>query len=576
MAGKETNQAGKTKPDPRFASVFSDPRFAHPKRKDTKIVLDQRFQNKLVEDKDFIRRRVVDQYGRKVDKDEGANELKRYYRIEDDLHDEESGIGKILQQGYDPARGEGLESSSDEEEEEHVDEEEDVFETTQESQIPRGDETSVLAVVNLDWDNVRSQDLMVAFSGFANPGRILSIAIYPSEFGKERMAQEELDGPPRQIFQSDGDHSRSYDDDNGPLIKEDNGEEFDSSKLRKYQLQRLRYYYGVVKCDSVSTARRIYDACDGTEYESTANFFDLRYVPEAMDFDEKPRDECKKVPVSYRPNEFVTDALQHSKVKLTWDETPNERLQFAKRSFSRREIEDMDFKAYLASESDSDEFDGEKIDRDKLRDKYKSLLEESKDNTGFDSKDDVDMEVTFTPGLATEGKAVEDTESTIDKYRRKEKERRQKRMAKNKIDLESDNEVDDELLQQMGESRKPSRNTKTKPAKQQLREDGKRKAELELLMMDENEETGLVGKHFSMREILKSEKAKKNKKVRRNKKSVNGLEDDFHMDVDDPRFKAVFEHHDYALDPSRPQFKDTNAMKKVLSERQRRQRQIDN
>jgi hypothetical protein len=57
-----------------------------------------------------------------------------------------------------------------------------------EEQVPLGDETHRLAVVNLDWDNVKASDLMKVFSGFVSDGSIiLSVKIYPSEFGKERM-----------------------------------------------------------------------------------------------------------------------------------------------------------------------------------------------------------------------------------------------------------------------------------------------------------------------------------------------------------------------------------------------------
>lgn len=59
------------------------------------------------------------------------------------------------------------------------------------------------------------------------------------------------------------------------------------------------------------------------------------------------------LPKNYRPHQFSTDALQHSNVKLTWDETPADRVEVAKRAFTQKEIDDMDFKAYLASDSES-------------------------------------------------------------------------------------------------------------------------------------------------------------------------------------------------------------------------------
>ena len=73
-------------------------------------------------------------------------------------------------------------------------------------------------------------------------------------------------------------------------------------------LTRCRYYYAVVECDSDRTAKHIYDNCDGAEYETTANFFDLRFVPDETSFDDDaPRDVCSQDPAEYTPADFVTD-----------------------------------------------------------------------------------------------------------------------------------------------------------------------------------------------------------------------------------------------------------------------------
>ena len=94
------------------------------------------------------------------------------------------------------------------------------------------------------------------------------------------MKQEETQGPPAEIFAQS---------DKGPLIQEDSGQEFDTALLRKYQLERLKYYYAIVETDSVRTAKHIYEACDGAEFESSSNFLDLRYVPDDTTFDDEPR-----------------------------------------------------------------------------------------------------------------------------------------------------------------------------------------------------------------------------------------------------------------------------------------------
>lgn len=113
---------------------------------------------------------------------------------------------RLVDSNIDYARGEGrliTDSSSDDETSEDEDPEMYIdhvwgelandAETTEES-------TKRLAVCNMDWDRVRAVDLMVLFSSFLPPGgSVLSVKIYPSEFGKERMKEEELHGPPELV-----------------------------------------------------------------------------------------------------------------------------------------------------------------------------------------------------------------------------------------------------------------------------------------------------------------------------------------------------------------------------------------
>ncbi|KAK7217471.1 hypothetical protein V2G26_005474 [Clonostachys chloroleuca] len=71
---------------------------------------------------------------------------------------------------------------------------------------------------------------------------------------------------------------------------------------------------------------------------------------------------------------------------------------------------------------------------------------------------------------------------------------------------------------------------------------------------DENQASHLD--HFDMNDILRAEKQKK-KKGKKGKKDLatGNLQEDFSMDVGDDRFKAVFEDHEFAIDPSNPRFK---------------------
>lgn len=627
---KDKNSGNSRKPitqDERFKSVHNDPRFKMPKLKNLKVKVDDRFSKDELKklNAGALGKRVnIDRYGRKIKTE--SDDLSKFYEYEEDTkednddnekqsseessEDEQSdddlqALTEKLQQEeqfLDRARGEGLVSSSEDEESslsssdsDSDEENEGVAEDEEESDIeieetkPEETEpTCAFAVVNMDWDNIKAVDLMATFVSFVpKGGAIQSVTIYPSEFGKERMQKEEIEGPPRELFKSkkkmdEDSDSEDIDSDvdvndadnlariTRKLYEEDDGkEDYDSKALRRYQLQRLRYYYAVVKCDSVETARLIYQNCDGTEYESTANIFDLRYVPDDMEFDnDEAKDTCSKIPASYRPDStFVTDALQHSKVKLTWDETPKERLTLSSRPLSQKEIEENDFKAYLASDSDENE-----VEKDSsIKDKYQSLLGNTLTKFGKEENDDdVDMEITFDPGLndklgnnVEEGEEEGKEETTIEAYRRKEKERRQKRLAKFKESKQTEevSKLQEGSTDKSSKSRKNSKKTKSVPDM-----DEKSKAELELILMDNQE--GNTNEHFSMKEVIKSEKDKKNKKNKKGKKIDREMvQDGFVANLDDPRFKEVFESHDYAIDPTNSEFKKTETMKQILKER---------
>jgi hypothetical protein len=61
--------------------------------------------------------------------------------------------------------------------------------------------------------------------------------VYPSDFGKERMAREEKEGPPMEIFKKKKDSEEVTEKSLYELGGED---QVDDSALRKYQLERLR------------------------------------------------------------------------------------------------------------------------------------------------------------------------------------------------------------------------------------------------------------------------------------------------------------------------------------------------
>ena len=74
---------------------------------------------------------------------------------------------------------------------------------------------------------------------------------------------------------------------------------------------------------------------------------------------------------------FSTTALHQTNVKLTWDETDPGRQRATMRKFTKDDLREMDFNAYLASSSDEDEpeerEENENGDRDLSEDEDKKI-----------------------------------------------------------------------------------------------------------------------------------------------------------------------------------------------------------
>lgn len=642
--------------DPRFANIQTDPRFRLPSRKDTHVRLDSRFSHMLHSD-DFSSKAKVDRYGRKLPKGAGKKDLEKYYRIEDDDPDDEpDDDGDIVRElRRVEAQDEDSESSSDGDSDDSISEEEDeeAFGLDQSAdEIPMGEVTSRIAVVNLDWDNIRSADLLAVFSSFLpSGGKILKVAIYPSEFGKERMEREEMEGPPKEIFgqnksaaphsedESSSDESDEVSLDEKAqdekikqsLLKPDQGAEFNTASLRRYQISRLRYYYAVLICSSPSVAETIYNAVDGTEYLTTANFFDLRFIPDDTDFSaDKARDECERIPDGYRPNEFVTDALQHSKVRLTWDADDGSRKEAQKRAFSgsRADIEENDLKAYLGSDSSDDEApepvivdatavsnpaDGSEeaapavpqlSKKEAERQRMRSLLglqaepAPRKSSKKTDKAPVGDMQVTFTSGLSGSKGGVfknepepDREETTVEKYIRKEKERKNRRKEKMKSsrNKDGDNEAgsedgqdaenpdagfDDPFFNEPATTSASLKKTKKRPVKEPS-PDPEARAQIEQLITEDATINGNDVQHFDANLLTKGEKlSKKKHKHKLSERQKAALEakqqDNFEINTKDPRFAAVFESNEYAIDPSHKGYRETGGMKKMLEEGRRK------
>ncbi|XP_008701583.1 ESF1 homolog [Ursus maritimus] len=529
------------------------------------------------------------------DDDVDGNESDEEEDEDEDSDNDESDSGPDL------ARGKGNIETSSEDEEDMADlvPEDSGFEHAWrelDKDAPQADEvTRRLAVCNMDWDRLKAKDLLALFNSFKPKGGVIfSVKIYPSEFGKERMKEEQVQGPVELLS-----------------IPEDAPEKDWTSreKLRDYQFKRLKYYYAVVDCDSPETAGKIYEDCDGLEFESSCSFIDLRFIPDDITFDDEPKDVASEVDLTaYKPKYFTSAAMGTSTVEITWDETDHERITTLNRKFKKEELLDMDFQAYLASSSEDEEEieeelqgddkvsveeDGktkksQKDDEEQIA-KYRQLLQVIQEKEKKGKENDMEMEIKWVPGLKEsaeemvknklEGKdKLTPWEQFLEKKKEKKRlKKKQKALAEeaSEDELPSDVDLNDpyfaEEITKIGikEKKKSTKSTKDDTSPVEDAEIERQKAEMALLMMDEEEENK---KHFDYNKIVEHQNLSKKKKKQLMKKKEL-LEDDFEVNVKDARFQAMYTSHLFNLDPSDPNFKKTKAMEKILEEKARQREQ---
>ncbi|KAG8935267.1 pre-rRNA-processing protein esf1 [Tulasnella sp. 408] len=250
----------------------------------------------------------------------------------------------------------------------------------------KGQETRRIAVVNLDWDHVKAAHLFKVFNSCATMmedaveeeaatgktkrrkkktaitarryNRILRVTVYRSEFGKEKMAKEDMEGPPVEVYvepkkKKNGkdiltDRRLALPDDDEDLANVDIE---DINEKTIYHQEDAETYYALVEQDTPETLAY------------TANLLDFGFVSDEMDFDGEfweelldlaesnrgarlRRDEATQGLGNLEPLKFETDA---------WDDNDADQVEPTRRPPMAEEVETNDVKAYLANTSDSSE-----------------------------------------------------------------------------------------------------------------------------------------------------------------------------------------------------------------------------
>lgn len=270
--------------------------------------------------------------------------------------------------------------------------------------------------MNIDWENITALDLYVLLSSFCTcKSKIEKVEIFPSEYGIKEMEQEKLNGPDAEIFNKSakeatkvtksnikkGEEEEVIQNFDEIIVDEENQDSgLNQITLRKYELKKLKYYYAIVTCDSLKTASKIYNECDGMEVERTQSFLDIRFVPDSLtEFPYKAKDICDHVPNDYNPNFGANRALQHTKVKLTWDSNDKKREVMLNKAFTKEQFDRDEIRELLMSSDDDDNMDEFKDLFDSVKDSQTMNLLNKKRDRGPEIKEGETIELTFKTGF---------------------------------------------------------------------------------------------------------------------------------------------------------------------------------
>jgi len=225
--------------------------------------------------------------------------------------------------------------------------------------------------------------------------------------------------------------------------------------------------------------------------------------------------------------------------------------------------------------------------------KYKSLLKIIEEEE--EAKKNKDVELEFSWGLGTKEKAeklvkekmknkeeLTPFEQYLEKRKAKKKAKREERKKLKEGSQKSDSEdslpIDVDMndkyfadeVKNSKSCRKKKEDNEASAIDSSNEEENRCKAELELLLMDQDEDGK---KHFNMKQIEENATMSKSKRKRLNKKKnvqEGTKEDDFEVNVKDPRFAALFTSHHFNIDPADPHYRKTKGTEALVNEKLKR------
>jgi hypothetical protein len=139
-----------------------------------------------------------------------------------------------------------------------------------------------------------------------------------SDFGEERLKEEKHHGP-KKVFEELKEKYEHLVGNNSFKVREMINND---PVVRQYEIDRLKYYYTILECESEEVADWVYEHCDGLEFEKSGMQIDLRGVPEGLDIPKEPVEVAYGIEgldvTQLKKKKIKNLPRNHTHVELTW------------------------------------------------------------------------------------------------------------------------------------------------------------------------------------------------------------------------------------------------------------------
>lgn len=197
--------------------------------------------------------------------------------------------------------------------------------------------------------------------------------------------------------------------------------------------------------------------------------------------------------------------------------------------------------------------------RRKKVEKYKELLQDLGNNNDKETNP-VELEITWEPGLQKAAKDLVKTKQKAEQltpweqYLNKRKDKKKKKQKEKSSQLKQDSENSEFCEDEINSTRKDSSADEEK----------------------DNKDAEMLGLLLDKDVTIEDKKNNKSKKRRKEKLRKTKELKNFHVDVADPRFSALYTSHLFNIEPADPHFRETEGMKAFMKEKQRQRKKNKN